>query len=289
MQGRDELKGKVCLVTGATSGVGRSIAAGCARAGATVVIVSRDQRRGEEAVRSLQEASGNPAIELIAADMAEMSSVRILASAVRRRHRQLHVLSLNAATLCLRRETTSAGHERTFATNYLGHFLLTNLLLDALREGAPARVLAVSGHPSTLLPVRLDMADLMLEKGYSALRATGQAALAKALFMLELSRRVAGTGVSANTFHPGIVRSGLPSHLPLVLRLPARLAMAFASGESATGVWLATSPDALSMSGKFFVRRRPVPFAPRYDRAEVQAALWEASARLVGIPAAGPL
>ena len=209
---------RVCLITGGTSGVGRSIALGCARDGASVVITGRDPARGPETARAIRDATGNQAVEWLGADMGDFDSVRLLAVQFRRRFGSLHVLSLNAAVLTWSRAVTAAGHELTFATNYLGHFLLVTLLEDLLRASAPARVLAVAGVPATIRGVRLDWDDLMMTRGYSALRATGCAALAKVLFTFELARRLSGSGVTANTFHPGLVRSALPSHLPWPLR-----------------------------------------------------------------------
>jgi NAD(P)-dependent dehydrogenase (short-subunit alcohol dehydrogenase family) len=275
--------GRICLVTGGTSGVGRSIAAACAGAGATVVIVSRDKGRGDGAARWMRDATGNPRVQALQADLSVMESVRSLADAFRGQFGRLHVLSLNAACLTMNRQLTSDGHESMFAANYLGHFLLTRLLLDMLRASAPARVIAVSGHPASLMPVRLDMDDLMLKKGFSPIKATARAALAKALFMFELARRMQGTGVSANTFHPGFVRSSLARSLPWLLRLPAGLAMLLASAESATGIKLAISPEVEGVTGRFFVGGKPAEFRPRYDVQDAAARLWEASSRLTGL------
>jgi NAD(P)-dependent dehydrogenase (short-subunit alcohol dehydrogenase family) len=277
------MENRVCLVTGGTSGVGRSIALGCARAGATVIIVGRDAARGEAAEKQIRAASGNERVEWLAADMADLSSVRDLASAIQKSYGSLHVLSINAAALAVRRELTREGFERILATNYLGHFLLTNLLLDSLRASAPSRVIAASGHPATLTGVRLDLNDLMLEHGFSYIRATVRAAMAKVLFMFELARRMQGTGVTANTFHPGIVRSGLPSHLPLPLRIPATAVMFLVPRKSATGIYLATSSEVEGVTGAFFVGKRPAGFTPGYDVMDVAGRLWSASARLVGL------
>jgi NAD(P)-dependent dehydrogenase (short-subunit alcohol dehydrogenase family) len=211
-----------------------------------------------------------------------VDSVRALADRFTKHYGELHVLSLNAATLTLDRRTTPDGFESIFATNHLSHFALTNLLLDTLRRSAPSRVIAVSGLPGTLTRVQLDMDNLMLETGFNPLKATARAALAKVLFILELARRTQGTGVSANTFHPGLVRSALPQRLPWFLKLPAQIAMSFFAAESDTGVYLATSPEAAGLTGRFCIGRKPADFRPAYDAANAASRLWEASARLVG-------
>jgi NAD(P)-dependent dehydrogenase (short-subunit alcohol dehydrogenase family) len=276
------VKDRVCIVTGGTSGVGRSIARGCARAGAAVIIVGRDTARCEAAAAALRSETGSSLVRAEAADLSRLAEVRALALRILSRHPALHVLSLNAAVLLRRRELTTDGLETIFAANYLGQFLLTTLLLPALRAGAPSRVLAVSGVPASLRGIRLDPADLMPASGWSPLKATLQAALAKVLFTRELARREKSNGVTANTFHPGFVKSGLPSQLPFLLRVPASLAMVLAGRDSATGIRLATSPEVEGITGAFFVGRRQVPFATGGDGDEAASRLWDASAALVG-------
>ena len=270
-----------CLVTGGTSGVGRSIAEALARTGARVTIVSQDAARGREAAETLRRKTAG-AVEAVTADLSSLDSVRRLADAVRVRYPALHVLSHNAAALTMKRSLTPDGVESIFAVNYLGPFLLTALLRDALEAGAPSRVITVSGQPRLIARLRPGF-DPCAERGWSALRATMQAALARVLFTRELARRLAGTGVTANTFHPGLVRSRLPSHLPLLLRLPARVASLFFSLDSATGTFLATSPDVEAVSGQCFQDCRPVPFLPSWDPDGVARELWESSCRLCGL------
>ncbi len=272
-----------CLVTGGTSGVGRSIAKALARAGAHVTIVSRDAARGEAAAEALRQETGNSAIDAVAADLSFLSSVRTLANVIRRKYPALQVLSNNAAALTMKRVLTADGVESIFAVNYLSHFLLTNLLLDVLKAGAPSRVITVSGQPRLIARFKPHFDDLGSERGFSPLATTLRAAIAKVLFTLELARRLEGTGVTANTFHPGLVRSSLPSHFPWFLRVPARIASVFFAAESATGTYLAVSPEVQTVTGKCFQRRAAVPFEPAYDVAAAAGELWEISKRRCGL------
>lgn len=272
-----------CLVTGGTSGVGRGIARALARAGGRVTIVSRDVSRGAAAAEALRRESGSQLVDCVAADLSSLSSVRALAQTVRSRYRELHVLSLNAATLTMKRELTAEGVESIFAANYLGHFLLANLLTDALKAGAPSRVITVVGQARMITMARPAFDDLAGNRGFSPLRATIRAAVAKTLFTLELARRLGGSGVTANVFHPGLVRSGLPDHLPWYLGAPVRLASLFFAEASDTGAYLALSPEVQGVTGRFFERRRAVPFSPPWDAGAAGRELWEISARLCGI------
>ena len=277
-----DMGGKVCVVTGGSSGVGLAIARGCARNGAMVAIVSKDPRRGMEAAKALRSETHNTEIEWLGADLSDLDSVRGLATRINERYGAIQVLSNNAATLSLNRRVSRQGFELTFATNHFGHFLLTGLLLPALSKGAPSRAIMVSGHPATIRGARLDFSDLMLERSYSALKAMANAAMARVLFTFELARRLDGTGITANTFHPGLVRSNLPSGLPWYLRLPGTLAMRVLSRECPTGVFLASSPDVAATTGAIFVGRKPQSFVVPWDIREEARRLWEASEALVG-------
>jgi NAD(P)-dependent dehydrogenase (short-subunit alcohol dehydrogenase family) len=220
------MRGRICLVTGGSSGVGLATARGLAGLGATVLLVSRDPGRGERAAEAIRRRTGNPGVRFLACDLSLQREVRRLARELAERHPVLHVLANCAGHLALRRELTEEGLERTLAVDYLSHFLLTLSLLGPLRAGAPSRVLTVAGSPGPLR--RLRLRDDFLEPGgrLSGAGSALQAALARVLFSFELARRLRGSGVTANAFHPGLVRTHLDRNLPWPLRLPVRLACA---------------------------------------------------------------
>jgi NAD(P)-dependent dehydrogenase (short-subunit alcohol dehydrogenase family) len=294
------MAGRVCVVTGGTSGVGRAIARGLARRGATVILPCRDLGRGRAAAREMSETSRNPNIDVMAADLSSRESIRQFADAFSSRygtlhvlsnnaatfpmHGTLHVLSNNAATFPMHRATSVDGIEMILATNYLGHFLLTNLLLDLLKSGAPSRVLTVSGKPKLVKRGRLHFEDIQLETRFNPVRATLQAALAKAVFSFELARRLEGTGVTSNTFHPGLVRSNLARSFPWCVKpLVGLYEFLFASEECPAGVYLASSTDVEEVTGAYFVEKRTVPFAQESAGKRGGALLWEISERLTGL------
>ncbi len=206
------MQGKVCLLTGATAGIGKATALGLAQMGATVVMVSRDRARGEAAQAEIKTKSGNAAVDLLLADLSAQQSIRQLAENFQQRYTQLHVLINNAGLFMLRRRTTVDGLEMTFAVDYLAPFLLTNLLLDVLKASAPARIVNVSSNSHEAGYIKLD--DLQAEHNYRSMRAYGQAKLAVVLFTYELARRLQGTGVTANCLHPGFVATRGDGQLP---------------------------------------------------------------------------
>src|SRR6266852_1666663 len=195
------MQGKVCLLTGATSGIGKATALGLAQMGATVVMVSRDRARGEAAQAEIKTKSGNNAVDLLLADLSSQQSIRQLVENIQQRYTQLHVLINNAGASFPGRRETVDGLEMTFAVNYLAPFLLTNLLLDMLKASAPARIVNVSSNSHAAGYIQMD--DLQEEKHYRS--AYGQSKLALVMFTYELARRLQGTDVTANCLHPGFV------------------------------------------------------------------------------------
>ncbi len=274
------LDGRVCIVTGANKGIGNAAAHALAGMGAAVVLACRNPEAGEAARQSILRSTGNPNVSAVQLDLASLTSVRRFASEFATTHDRLHVLVNNAGIYTAQRTLTEDGFERTWEVDYLSHFLLTNLLLDALRRGAPSRVINVSsdGHRMG----RIDFADLNREHGYSGIRAYGQAKLAQILFTKEFARRFAGTGVSAFAVHPGAVRTDW-SRGGLGMRIGARIAWPFmrTPDEGAdTIVWLASLPETDGWSGRYFTRRHPEDPKADAENPELARRLWDVSEEL---------
>ena len=280
------MEGKICLITGATSGIGSATALGLARMGATLVLVARDQARGEAARSEIASLSGNSAVDLLLADLSSQQSIRRLVADFGQRYPHLHVLINNAGLFSLRRRVTVDGMELTFAVNYLAPFLLTNLLLDMLKASAPARIVNVASDAHEEGYIRLDR--LQSERGYRPMRAYGQSKLALVLLTYELARRLEGSGVTVNALHPGFVATNIgQTGLGPVGRAAAKFFLSrkgIRPEEGAkTSIYLASSPDVEGITGKYFVKSVPRRSAPiSYDEA-LQRQLWEESLRLVGL------
>ncbi len=280
-----QMQGKICMITGANSGIGKATALGLAQMGATVVLVSRDRARGEEAQKEIKAKSGNDAIDLLLADLSSQQSIRQLVEDFKQRYTRLHVLINNAGVFALTWRETVDGLEMSFAVNVLAPFLLTNLLLDVIKASAPARIVNVSSNQQEANHLKLD--DLQLEKSYRPMRAYAQSKLAVVLFTYELARRLEGTGVTANCLHPGFVATNIAQR---DLVLPARLAtkLIFRFGTSPekgakTSLYLATSPDVEGVTGKYFEKSVPRKSAPLSYDESLQQQLWKACAQLTGL------
>jgi NAD(P)-dependent dehydrogenase (short-subunit alcohol dehydrogenase family) len=278
------MKDKVCMITGASSGIGKATAVDLARMGATVVTVCRDQGRGEATLAEIKAATGNPNVDLLLADLSSQAAIRQLAKEFKAHYPQLHVLINNAGVALSKRSVTVDGIETVFAVNYLAPFLLTNLLLDVLKASAPARVVNVAGDYHRKATISFD--DLMSEKDYNGMQANNQAKLALVLFTYELARRLEGTGVTANCLHPGAVATGGPLKDPDLSSF-ARLMYAlvkpfFLSPErgAETSIYLASSPQVEEITGKYFVKKRAIASSPESYDLEIATRLWEVSEEL---------
>ena len=276
------MKGKVCLVTGGTSGVGRAVAAGLAALGAEVVILARDRERGEETVRALRE--GNARVSLLHCDLADLGSVRRAAAEFRSSHARLDVLAGIAGIIAWKRRLSLDGYELAFATNHLGHVLLTAELLGLMERSGSARVLSVAGAPSTLSRARLDLDDIAERRStFAPGRVAVQTMLARVVWTFEAARRYAERGITANVFFPGFVRSRLQRGLPLPLRLAIGLVEPFLSPRCPTGVFACSSAELEGTSGRFIVGRRSVVFSNPSCGQEVAERLWTLGERLAKV------
>lgn len=277
------MNGKICLVTGATSGVGLYTALGLARRGAEVILVGRRQDRAEAAARMLQSKAGRDPMHILLADLSRPDNVRRLAQEVKDLVPRLDVLVNDAGGLFFRRGETADGLERTFALNHLSYFLLAHLLLDLLTESAPSRVVNVASNAHW--SARIEFDDLQLRHGYGAMRAYANSKLGNVWFTYELARRLAGRGVTVNTLTPGLVATNLGKNrwTRPVLSLGYWLFGKSPASGAETPLYLAASPEVEGVSGKFFLDKEPVASSPRSYNASDAARMWQASAELVGV------
>jgi retinol dehydrogenase 14 len=274
------MKSKICVVTGTTSGIGKETAVALARAGARVAIVCRTQDKGERALAEIRRRSAGD-VALFVADLASQRAIRVLAARLSTALPRIDVLVNNAGLILDRRVLTEDGLETTFAVNHIGYFLLTRLLEPKLLAGAPARVVNVASRAHQSGTLRFD--DLMGAKGYDGWSAYVQSKLANIVFTYELARRLAGSGVTANCLHPGVIASNFGNAGPLMIRLGVRLGRPFMKGPARgadTSIYLASSLEVEGVSGKYFVNRRQARSNDESYDATVATRLWKVSEEL---------
>lgn len=280
------MKGKICMVTGATSGIGKVTAQILAQQGATVIVVGRNPEKGATTVSQIKQQTGNPAVEFILADLSFQQEIHQLVEKFKSRYQRLDVLVNNAGALFRKRQENADGIEMTFALNHLGYFLLTNLLLDTLKSSVPARIVNVSSGEHKRVKPNFD--DLQGKQKYNSHHAYKQSKFTNVLFTYELARRLAGTGVTVNTMSPGITKTklgledgGFPA---LMKRLLNFLAGKSPEEGAQTIIYLATSPDVEGVTGKYFEKQEAVPSSDdSYDK-DAAHRLWQVSAELTGLP-----
>jgi retinol dehydrogenase 12 len=280
----NSMRGKICLVTGATNGIGLVACRELARLGAHVVLVGRSQARCDAALAGIRAATGSQEVEAMLADLSSQEQVRNLARQFQEKHTRLDVLINNAGGLWLRRETTVDGLEMTFAVNHLAYFLLTHLLLGTLDASAPARIVNVSSAAHRKATIDFD--NLQGEKNYNGWTQYCRSKLMNLLFTHELARRLEGTGVTVNALHPGWVATGFAGNNGWKGRAWQFFARLFAirpEEGARTIVYLASAPEAAGVSGRYFVREKPTASSSASRDEATAKRLWQISAELVNV------
>ncbi len=271
---------KVCIVTGASAGIGKETALGLAMLGASVVMLFRGRERGQAAQSEIKQKTGNDRVELMICDLSSQNSIQQFAEEFKQRHNRLDVLINNAGVVLRGRSMTEDGFESTFAINHLGYFLITNLLLEPLKNSAPSRIVNVASTAHKY--AKLDIDAWVTGRDYSAFGAYANSKLANVLFTYELSRRLEGTGVTANCLHPGGVGTNLFRGLPKFLQALIKLVTISPERGARTSIYLANSPEVEGVTGKYFARRRQERSSEASHNEQAARELWQLSEELTG-------
>ncbi|MBC7476303.1 MAG: SDR family oxidoreductase [Candidatus Sericytochromatia bacterium] len=280
-----DLKNKICIVTGANSGIGKVTALEIAKMGATVIMVCRSKEKGEKALEEVKNLSNNKNVELMLCDFASQQSIRDFAEKFKSKYKYLNILVNNAGLSIPEKSVTKDGIESTFATNHLGYFLLTNLLLDLLKSSSPARIVNVASDAHKT--AHIDFEDINYDrKKYNSTKAYCDSKLANVLFTRELSRRLKGTNVTVNSLHPGVVNSNFAAGTTGIMSLFFKLYKPFlVTNEKGaeTQIFLATSPEVEGVTGEYYSKKKIAPIAKEAKDEDVAKRLWDVSEKMVSL------
>jgi len=287
------MKGRICIITGSNSGIGKETAIGLAKMGATIVIVVRDQERGEKARIEIVKQTGNNSVDLMICDLSSMSSIRHFAEEFKKKYDRLDVLINNAGAVFNKREVTPEGFERTLAVNYLGPFLLTRELMDLLKSSAPSRIINVSSGLAK--DGKIDLDDLQSEKNHPRTKAYSRrhapvydnAKLMVMMFTYELARRLKGSGVTVNVLMPGFTATNLGkssgSLTSSIMFKMVRPMQQSAKKGAETSVYLASSNEVKDTTGKCFAKKKETKTCPASYDEELQKRLWNKTESMLGL------
>ncbi|MDG2307726.1 MAG: SDR family oxidoreductase [Candidatus Binatia bacterium] len=280
-----DLKGRTCIITGATSGIGEATATELAGLGATLGLLCRDEKKGRRTLEALRAKTGNDALHLFRADLASQADIRNVAGEILSTFDEIHLLVNNAGVVNVSYTETVDGIENTFAVNHLAYFLLTNLLLERVRASAPARIVNVASDAHKFVG-GLNFDDLQHREKYASMRAYGRSKLANILFTKELAKRLEGSGVTVNAVHPGAVATGLGGNngawAKAIMKVVGLFFNSPAKG-AATSLFAATSPDLEGVSGRYYAKCKEVaPTAGARDD-DAAARLWTISEEMTGL------
>ena len=279
------MNGKVCMITGANSGIGKETARELSRMGATIIMLCRNEKKGKVSLEDIKSDTKNDKIELFIADLEKPETIKQMVKKFKEKYDRLDVLVNNAGLILLKHQLNENGIERTLAINHIGHFILTSLLLDLLKASAPSRIINVSSAGHTMAKLNFD--DLMLKKKFGPLRAYGNSKLANLLFTYELSRKLEDTNVTVNAVHPGWVRSnfGQPDTNKFVNFFYMLMSPFMINPQKGarTSIYLASSPEVKQTTGKYFTKCKAIKSSKLSYNPEVQRKLWEITEKLTGI------
>ncbi|MFX1317338.1 MAG: SDR family oxidoreductase [Promethearchaeota archaeon] len=268
---------KICMITGANSGIGKATALSIAKMGAVVIMICRDKNRGENAQKEIINETGNKSVDLFICDLSSQESIYKLAENFKKKYQKLDVLINNAGVVKTKRILTIDGFETTFAVNYLAPFLLTNLLLDIIKESAPSRIINIISGIHKSGSINFD--DLQAENKYRSYKAYGQSKLALILFTYELSKKLEGTSVTVNALHPGFTRTNIGRDYSVFIRPFTKLSKNPKKGAE-TSIYLATSPEVEGITGKYFIKKQQKRSSKDSYNEKLAKELWNVSLKL---------
>ncbi|UCD01416.1 MAG: SDR family oxidoreductase [Promethearchaeota archaeon] len=277
------MKEKICIVTGANSGIGKATALGLAQLGAHIIILCRDKSRGEEAQSEIINESGNESIDLMLADLSSQQSIRQFVLEYQKKYNKLHILINNAGVNLSKRYKTVDGVERVFAINTLAPFLLSNLLLKILKNSKPARIINVA---SSVQSKSINFDQLQSKKYFRSWKAYSRSKAALVLITYEFARRLNGTGITVNCLHPGFTKTNITRNYKGIIKFFTKIIFRFAQSPekgAETSVYLASSPEVEGISGKFFINKKEAKSKDITHDTYVAKKLWDVCANLTNL------